>query len=259
MIDLTFSFADLEYFLMILMRIATFVFSAPFFGMSNVPRRVKIVFAVFLSYIVYGIIPNQAVEYNSVFAYALIVIKEALCGLIIGYGANICTAILNFAGHLADMDTGLSMASLYDPITKESVTISGTIFQYSVTLIMFISGLYQFVLMAIVDSFTLIPINGAIFNTENLVLSMGKFMLDYLVIGFRICLPIFCGILLLNAVLGILAKVSPQLNMFAVGMQLKVLSGLALLLITMTLLPKISTMIMSETREIVTLLVESMT
>lgn len=55
---------------------------------------------------------------------------------------------------------------------------------------------------------------------------MIEFMNDYIMIGFRIVLPIFCATLLLNAILGVLAKVSPQMNMFAVGIQLKVLTGL---------------------------------
>ena len=66
---------------------------------------------------------------------------------------------------------------------------------------------------------------------------MISFMVNYIVIGFRICLPIFCVILLLNAVLGILAKVSPQMNMFAVGIQLKILVGLAVLFFSASMLP----------------------
>ena len=49
--------------------------------------------------------------------------------------------------------------------------------------------------------------------------------------------------MLLNAVLGILAKVAPQMNMFAVGIQLKVFTGLAVLFITTALLPKLSDLI----------------
>ena len=62
----------------------------------------------------------------------------------------------------------------------------------------------------------------------------------------------------LIAVLGILAKVSPQMNMFAVGMQLKVLTGLGVLFVTVGMMPSISTMLMDEMRKMVTLFMESM-
>ena len=67
-----------------------------------------------------------------------------------------------------------------------------------------------------------------------------------MVIGFRICLPVFAAMLLLNAILGILAKIAPQMNMFAVGMQLKILVGLSVLFLTAGLLPNISNFVFTE-------------
>lgn len=60
------------------------------------------------------------------------------------------------------------------------------------------------------------------------------FMVNYFVIGFRIVLPVFASILLLNCILGIMAKVAPQMNMFAVGMQLKVMVGLFVMFVTVS-------------------------
>ena len=77
-------------------------------------------------------------------------------------------------------------------------------------------------------------------------------------IGFRIALPIFCCILMLNAILGILAKVAPQMNMFAVGIQLKVLTGLTILYLTVFTLPNISEFIFTEIKRMVVGFVEGM-
>ena len=57
--------------------------------------------------------------------------------------------------------------------------------------------------------------------------------------------------ILLNAVLGILAKVAPQMNMFAVGMQLKVLNGLSVLFVTTPMLVGASDMIFTEMKKMV--------
>lgn len=259
MLDLSFSLSELEFFLCIVVRVTSFVFVAPFFSMNNTPRRVRIALGVLISVIVYNMIPSVTLSYNTVLGYAIIVIKEALTGILIGYSAAICSYILNFAGQLVDMEIGLSMVSLFDPVTKDTSTISGTYYNYSVTLMLLISGLYQYVLGAIVESFSLIPINGAIFSSDKLLSGIITFMGDYVSIGFRICLPVFATMLMLNGILGILAKVSPQLNMFAVGIQLKILAGLGVMFLTVAMLPTASELILSEIKKMVTIFMEAMT
>ena len=93
--------------------------------------------------------------------------------------------------------------------------------------------------------------NGVVFHADSLLQSMTEFMSDYILIGFRIVLPIFCVILLLNAILGVLAKVSPQLNMFAVGIQLKVLAGLPARFLTTGLLPGAADFVYQEMKKMV--------
>lgn len=260
MIDLSFSMYDLEYFLLIFTRVSCFVFIAPFFGMGNTPARVKIGLSFFTAWLLYETLtPADAVEYNTVMGYAVIVMKEALTGLLIGYGATICTSIVNFAGSIVDMETGLAMATLLDPTTNENTSITGVLYQYVMMLMMIVTGMYRYLLGALSDSFILIPVNGAVFHSDSLLNAMVKFMSDYIIIGFRICLPIFCVTIILNAILGVLAKVSPQLNMFAIGIQLKILVGLAVLFFTASMLPGASQFIFSEMKRMIVSFVGGMT
>ena len=250
MIDLSFSIYDLEYFLLILVRVSCFVFIAPFFSMSDTPARVKLGISFFTAILLYQVLtPAPAVIYDTVMEYALIVMKEAVAGLLLGFGANICMSIINFAGHIADMETGLAMVSLMDPTTKQSSSITGVLYQYIFTMLLIASGMYRYLLSALADSFSLIPVNGAVFHTDSLLNSMITFMSDYIVIGFRIVLPIFCVVLLLNAVLGILAKVSPQMNMFAVGIQIKILVGLSVIFFTIGMLPGAADFVFEEMKK----------
>ncbi len=258
MINFTFSYADLEYFLLILVRITCFVYVAPFFSITGVPRRIKVGFSIFLAYLVYAAVDHNEVVYNTLMGYAVVVMKEALTGFLIGWGAQICASVTSFAGSIADMEIGISMVSLMDPTTKQQATFTGVLYQYFFTLYMLISGMYQYLLRALVDSFTLIPINGAVFKTESLLESIVMFLGEYITIGFRIILPIFCTMILLNAVLGILAKVSPQLNMFAVGMQLKVLVGLGIIFLTARMLPAAADFVSVEMRKVIVSFVEGM-
>ena len=243
MLDISFTYADLEYFLLILVRVSCFVYVAPFFSMSNVPRRVKIGFSIFFAYLLYVSLDRNEVVYNTLLGYAVIVMKEALTGFLIGWGAQICTTVTSFAGSIADMEIGLSMVSLIDPTTREQATFT---------------GVYQYLIRALADTFTLIPINGAVFKREALLESILLFLGDYIAIGFRIILPIFCAMIFLNCVLGVLAKVSPQLNMFAIGMQLKVLVGLVILFLSVRMLPVLSDNIFTQMKRMIVSFVEGM-
>ena len=105
--------------------------------------------------------------------------------------------------------------------------------------------MHYFVIDALYDSYKLIPIGGTQINPSLYQIFM-KYITDYFVIGFRIILPVFACILVLNVVLGILAKVAPQMNMFVIGMQAKVFTGLFLLFILMSLFPGVVDFLFEE-------------
>ena len=256
MLDYTFSYADLEYFLLILIRVASFIFAAPFFSMTNTPRNVRIGLSFFVAVLLYHAVPQQRIVYDTLAGYSVIVMKETLTGLLIGFAANLCFSVVAFAGHIADMEMGLSMASLIDPTTRQNTSITGIYYNYMIMLMLMISGMHRYLLKALAETYTLIPINGAIFNSDELLASMLEFMANYIIIGFRICLPIFAVMIILNAVLGVLAKVSPQMNMFAVGMQMKVLVGLCILFLSTSMLPSAANFIYEQMQHMVSTFAE---
>jgi flagellar biosynthetic protein FliR len=197
-------------------------------------------------------------QYNTVLGYCIIVLKEVTVGLLVGLGAQLCTSIVLFAGRIIDMETGLSMASVLDPTTNENSSITGVLLQYGVMLILYTSGLHRYLLQALMETYTLIPIDKISINTDKLITSLITFLGDYIVIGFRICLPVFASITLMNIVLGLLAKLAPQMNMFSVGIQLKLLAGLSVLIITVGMLPDISNFISTTMQQLIVSMVESM-
>ena len=106
------------------------------------------------------------------------------------------------------------------------------------------------IIKAIVDSFNVINV-GEVRIANNIYEIMVKFLVEYFVIAFRIILPIFFAMLLTNAVLGILARTAPQLNMFVVGMQLKVIVGLVVLFFTTYAIPNVTNYIFDEIKLII--------
>ena len=127
-----------------------------------------------------------------------------------------------------------------------------------ITLILMISGMHRYLIQALAETFILIPVNGAVFDMDKIMSSMLTFLANYIMIGFRICLPVFAVMILLNAVLGIMAKVAPQMNMFSVGIQLKVVVGLCILFLTVGMIPGIADFVYTEMKRTLVMFVESM-
>ena len=123
---------------------------------------------------------------------------------------------------------------------------------------MLCSNMHYFIISAVCDSFRVVPVGGAVFRGDAAYEVALTFIQQYFVIAFRIALPIFITIMLCNIILGILAKTAPQMNMFVIGLQLKVLAGLIILLAMAGMLPVISDFIFDQIKKMIIFTVEGM-
>lgn len=234
-----FTLGHVDLFLLILVRVTGFVATAPFFSMKNIPMRVKAGISCLLAMILFEILPYQSFNYESNFDYIFLIGKEVIIGMIIGFFANIGYYILSFVGHMIDTEIGFAMVSTLDPVTSIQVTITSNLYSYLVMLMMMVTNLHHYFIKAFVATYTVIPLGDGVINTS-LYQIMLQCMTNFFIIGFRIVLPVFGAILIVNVTLGILAKIAPQMNMFVIGMQLKVIVGLIVLYFVIQMLPSVS-------------------
>lgn len=242
---MSFTVENLEFFLAIAMRITGFVFIAPIFSLKNLPQRAKLLLALSVALVAFFVVPQETLQYNGVIGYAGLIISEAVTGMILGLFCNLAMYILSFAGQIADMEIGLSMVTQFDPNNNIQVTITSTFLTYAILLTMVATNLHLYVLRAIIDSFVVVPVGKAFFSPMMYEGYLG-YLFDYMVLAFRIILPVFAALLVVNAVLAVLAKAAPQMNMFVIGFQLKIFVGLAILTVMMLFLPSISEMIFDQ-------------
>lgn len=255
-IDTGITIQDIEAFLMILIRITSFVYIAPFFGMSSTPQRVKLGLSIFVALLIYAAAPIEVPEYDGLVEYTGLIVKESAAGLLIGFSAYLCMSTILFAGRMIDMEIGTSMANMFDMTWRTQVSISGSFYNYMILMMLIITDMHHFLLKALVDSFQVIPIGGI--RMEGLYDTMLQFFADYFAIGFRLVLPIFAVTLILNVVLALLAKVSPQMNMFAVGIQIKVLIGLGVMFLLAGTIPSMADFIFTNMRTMVSQTIKGM-
>jgi flagellar biosynthesis protein FliR len=242
---MTFTIENFEAFLLILVRITGFIYTAPFFSLKNVPVRVKTGLSIFLTAILFYTVSYTVPEYKGVIEFAVFVVKEAIAGAIMGLFANIAYQIISFAGQFIDTEIGLSMANQLDPVSNTQSTITASFYGYLVLLMMIITDMHHYFIRAIIDSFQIIKLGEVNINPGTYQL-MAKFITDYFIIGFRIVLPIFAAILIVNTILAIIAKIAPQMNMFVIGIQIKIFVGLFVLYLIIEMIPSVADFIFNE-------------
>ncbi|MFV0342276.1 MAG: flagellar biosynthetic protein FliR [Anaerocolumna sp.] len=252
---MTFTFEGFDVFLLILVRITGFVFAAPFFSVPNVPQRVKAGFSMLFALVLFQVVP-ATISYSTVIEFGGLIMKEVLVGVLLGFFTNACYYILNFAGQLVDMEIGFSMVNQLDPVSRVQTTITANLYSYIVILILLVTNFHHYLITAFVDTYKLIPLGEANIN-PNLYLIMLDYIKNFFIIGFRIVLPVFSSTLIVNTILAILAKVAPQMNMFVIGIQLKIIVGLVILYLLVRYMPTVSAFIFDEMMRMMKLVIEA--
>lgn len=252
MIEQNFSIYHLEYFLAIAVRVMGVMTFAPIFGNSlAVTRRARIIIAVAFSFAIFYVYPYTPLGYTTVIGYAVVLIRELVVGVTLGFLANISLSIIGMAGQFIDREMGFSMVSNFDQTFNTETTITAEFYSMLVMIIMLCSDMHYFILRALADSFDLIPLGNVAVDSGKMYDIVISYITNYFVIALRISLPIFIVIMLINVVLGILAKTAPQMNMFVIGVQLKIFGGFVALMIIINFLPSVTDFIYNQMQDVV--------
>lgn len=217
-------------YLLTFCRIGSFFVVAPVFSSRNVPMTFKAGLAFFVSLLTFTGLGLQPVPMDGL--YLIAVIKEILVGLLLGFIGYMFFTVVQVSGSFIDMQIGLSMANIIDPMTGASTPVIGNL-KFMVATLLFLSfNGHHLMLQAIMDSYQWIPLqNEAFANMYNGAVSefLVRTFTDTFGIAFKMAAPLVAALFLTDVGLGILARTAPQFNIFVVGVPLKLLVGLILL------------------------------
>ncbi|MCQ4087203.1 flagellar biosynthetic protein FliR [Saccharibacillus sp. JS10] len=222
-------------FLLMFCRITSFFVVAPLISSRNVPTRFKVGLGTIVAILVYlSFGTNQTAAFDG--TYVLLIMREILIGLMLGYVANLILTAIQIAGAILDIQIGFGMATVFDPTTGAVTPLTGQ-FKYMIAMLLFLSmNGHHRLLDAIVYSYNWVPIDNRLF-VEIYNGSLTEFFLkafaSTMVIAFQMAAPIVVALFLTDVGLGFLAKTAPQFNIFVIGIPIKIIVGLMLLLLLM--------------------------
>jgi flagellar biosynthetic protein FliR len=214
-------------FLFTLIRTSSILMVAPIFGAINVPGRVKMGFVIVLTLLLVPLIAPVPMP-GSMLALVLAIASEVFVGAAIGLVIKFIFTGIEFAGQFASFEMGLSMASVYDPVSASQVTVIGRLMSILTVLIFLSFDGHLMMIIALQKSFELVPPYGFSFSAP-FADTLLRFSGDIFVIGAKLAAPIIAILTFVNIGNGLLAKVVPQLNVFVVGFAVMIIVGFCML------------------------------
>lgn len=222
------STAQLTLFALIMMRMSGFILLNPIFGRSNISMRVKGGLIFVLTLVVYSHFSGEAFETVSMIEFAFLLIKEFVAGYLIGYVMHLFFFIISFTGYIIDFQMGLSMATVYDPQSNTQMAVTGSVLQTWFMLMFFAVDGHLALMKIMVTSAEIVPYGG-ILITQGLAVRMTEIFLECVGLGIKFSIPMIAAEFLIEVGIGILNKVVPQISIFVINIQLKLIIGLGLL------------------------------
>jgi len=156
------------------------------------------------------------------------IFREVVVGLLIGYTANLIFAVVQVAGELQDTQAGYGFAGVVDPNVSQQSAILGQFQMVLMWLIFLTLNGHHLLLRGLAESFTIIPLDGFSFH-EAMTWHFFSLSRELVLLGVRIGAPVLGAVLLTDIGLGLLQRTAPQLNLMAVGFQVKMMAALAIL------------------------------
>jgi flagellar biosynthetic protein FliR len=220
-----------------MVRVLALISVAPLLSHRAVPVRMKIALALSITVLLVPQVQSPPITDVLTAPGLMLLINNVLIGVVIGFAVRLVFAALELAGELIGLQMGLSFVGFFNPGTGQQQNAVAS-FMSLLALLMFIAiDGHLMLIHALAESFRLYPVSVGMDLPMGFdrLLRLGS---DMFAIALTIALPFLAVMLLTNVVLGVLARVAPQINIFAVGFPMTILVGLVTLFL---LLPYIET------------------
>ena len=239
---MTISVAQAQLFFLAFTRILAIIIHVPVFGGQTIPNQVRIGLGLALALV---LIPWQPLKPDAaaigVFAFGVSIAKEILIGTLVGFAADLTFGAIQIAGVAMGLGSGFESGRIFNPALGDAGSAFDQIFVILMMMIFLTMDGHHIVLIAIQKTFTIIPLNGPLpFNGMN---TIALTTAQLIATGVHLALPVLAALILTDLALGLLARVAPQVQVYFLGLPVKVTVALMSMAMLLTVLsPYISTL-----------------
>lgn len=226
-----FDWSELALFIYVFSRMSGFVLFNPLLGRNNIPVAYRTGFSLVLAVsAISSVAARQAVVIPvGLVDFAIRVLLELAIGFFLGLVMQFFFYIPQLAGTEIDMQMGMTMNQIYDPASQANMSATGVLLNAFMMMLFFSENGHHTLLRIIITSGDVIPYGTAVFGQE-VADAMLQLFINCTLLAVKLTLPILAAEMLGQIGMGVLMKVIPQINIFAINIELKVIIGLGLLI-----------------------------
>lgn len=219
--------AELTLLIYVIARMSGFVLFNPLFGRNSIPGifRAGVVFVLAVS--VLSSTQQSVVVPTGILQLAFKILLEMSLGLLLGAVVNFFFYIPQLAGEVIDTQLGMTMNQVYDPGSQANLSMNGVLLNALMMLLFFAANGHHTLLRIFLTSGEIVPYGAAALGNAA-ASAMLELFVQCTLFAVKLCLPILAAELVGQIGMGILMKVIPQINVFAINIELKVIIGMTL-------------------------------
>lgn len=238
--------AMLQLAMLAMIRPGATMLAAPVFGAQNVPLSLRMVLALAVGFPSLG---GQAIAIpaDGILSWAgfLFVLGEIVIGLMMGFALQLALAAALIAGETISNTIGLGFAMTVDPTGGGMNTAFGQLLALLATALLLASDGHLLLLGAIAESYTALP-PGQGFPDRDALAVLTAFGGTMFAAAVAIALPVAAALVLVQIVLGVMARSAPALNLFAVGLPATLLLGIVLVTFALPSMAEVIVRLLSD-------------
>ena len=228
---------NFQSFMMIFARIMGLFSLAPVYSSEAISFQVRVMLAFLLSLILFPVTANYLHKVPpGMGEYALIILSEALIGVLIGFIVSIIFAGFQMAGEFFSVQMGFGYTEVLDPVSQSSLPVISTLKNLMGILIFLTVGAHRTLLESVAYSFEKIQL--LTFTKEGVLKSFEYAVGAMFIVAFKISLPVLGILILVTIAEAIMGKAAPQMNIMQLSFPAKIFVGLVVLIITIPFIDK---------------------
>ena len=220
----------LTLFLLITARMSGFTQFNPLLNRQNIPGFFRAGFILVLSAFTYSVVGGRVEPPAGLLSFAAAILLEIAVGLVLGMVVQFFFYIPQMAGLAIDTQMGMTMNQVYDAGSHSNMSVTGTLLNALMILLFFAGNGHHTLLRIMLTSGEVVGYGGVSIGNDITNLALELFI-ECTLFAIKLCMPILSAELIGQLGMGVLMKVIPQINVFSINIELKVLVGLSLLLL----------------------------
>lgn len=216
-------------FLLLLTRIGSYLVSMPIFSGQQIPKLMKLGLILSLTGLTFLTIETtNGLDISNWLELVAFCIQEAMVGLMFGMVSTLVFLGIQSAGDFIDLFAGLKMSNSYDPITGSSGSVYSNFYNWLAVVLFLMMNGHHYLIKGIVNTLYFLPLGQT--GTLKLTLNQVSMIISKsFLVSLQLAIPVCMILFLVDLILGIISRSVPQINVFILGMPLKLLISFAMM------------------------------